>query len=260
LQELRNPFTFTPNKKPEMNAEMFSSKCVLSVAAAVGFGFVASPVRAAVLLQNATATLSQSGFGVGFAIDGTVDASGWAVNNGTAVPYVDQVAVFETVTNLNAPSVTIDMLHRFSTSHLVGKFRWSVTTDDRSLFADGLLTGGNVTANWTELVPTSVLLPTGMTNTISNNIILTGGTFQVLMATNDYQVAYDLPFGEITGFRLEVFTDPTLPQSPFSTPGMGHAQGNFVLSEVVVTAVPEPSALLLAGMGLLLVTRRRREA
>ena len=197
----------------------------------------------AVGLQNATATFSQGAFGGGpwlasGMIDGnTTGFNGWAIYDSSqpaATATSPQIAAFETVSNLSAPAIRVNMLHAHGTAngHNVGRFRFSVTQDDRSTFCDGLQTGGDVTANWTALTPGSITLPTGTTFTVlADKSILIGGTSQ----NGSYVVTFDLPFGTVTGLRLEVMDDPSL---PFSGPGRHSQNGNFVLTELYVTALP----------------------
>ncbi len=192
-------------------------------------------------------------------IDGLTDSNtlGWALFNGVS-PILGQTAVFETQTDLNAPQVQIDMLHRWTQGvgmndkTLAGRFRWSVTADDRSTFADGMQTGGDVTANWTVLVPFLVDLPAGMTADAQPDLsILTGGT---IPAIGDYSITYVLPLADVTGFRLEILNDDSL---PFDGVGHNTLAGSVVVSEVILTAVPEPaSAVVLTTAGLLLIRRR----
>jgi hypothetical protein len=51
----------------------------------------------------------------------------------------------------------------------------------------------------------------------------------------DYVIEADSDLCGITGVRLEVLTDPTL---PFNGPGCNDTNGNFVLSEFSVRAGP----------------------
>lgn len=194
----------------------------------------------AVGLQNATATFSQPFISTGpwpasQMIDGiTGTANGWAVFDPGTASTSAQIAAFETVTNLSAPAIRVNMLHGYTPfpGHTVGRFRFSVTQDDRSTFCNGLQTGGNVTANWTVLTPGSITLPTGTTSTVlADKSILIGGTNQ----DGSYVVTFDLPFGAVTGLRLEVMEDPSLPTSG---PGRNSTNGNFVLTELYVTALP----------------------
>ncbi len=181
---------------------------------------------AAVVLQNATATFSQNAtLEVGDTIDGialTGGLNGWAVS-----PAAAQTAVWETETDVTATSLTFTLQQLFGTNHTIGRFRLSTTTDDRSTFADGLANGGDVTATWTELVPNLTSLtvsPTPATYVIIDNSILLTGP---LPLTATYTVQFDGLFVGITGIRLEVIEDASLPAT-----GPGRSStGNFVLSE-----------------------------
>ncbi|NUM35923.1 MAG: PEP-CTERM sorting domain-containing protein [Candidatus Brocadiae bacterium] len=206
-----------------------------------------------VSLQNATATYSQTSFHISTTIDGSYSsgANGWAIS--TSI--VNQTAVWETATNLNASSITFAMhqLHSNPT-HVLGRFRWSFTTQDRSTFADG---GSDVTTTWTELAnPVVTALNTTAFTTLADNSILAGGSTP---STDVYYVTYTLSgYSNITGFRLEALEHSNYPGS-----GPGRASnGNFVLTELAVTAdslpVPESQTmlLLLVGISLFFVVRR----
>jgi hypothetical protein len=151
----------------------------------------ASTTHAAIPLQNATATFSQTSFGgkpVGQAIDGSLGSdNGWAIYEGPtdccgAIPGSTnpQIAVFETASDISiagGASLTITLQQLFtSAGHNLGRFRLSATTDARSAFADGLASGGDVTAAWTVLAPLSANSTNGATLTIlGDNSILAGG-------------------------------------------------------------------------------------
>ena len=74
--------------------------------------------------------------------------------------------------------------------------------------------------------------------------------------TATYTVTANAPFNGITGFRLDVMADGSLPDS-----GPGRApNGNFVLTEFQVDAVPlavvpQPGSLALLALGLLPLSR-----
>ncbi len=193
-------------------------------------------------LQNDTATFSQTGFLVATSTDGILaDANGWAI----APNEVAQVAVWETVSDQGSVAGTtftfvMAMLHSSPDTHTLGRFRLSYTTDDRSTFADGLSTGGDVNATWTVLVPTSQSsVASGVTLTVlPDDSILAGGTNP---STDTYTITADVgAITGITGFRLEVIEDPSL---PFNGPGRQPTNGNFVLTEIQVDAQMLPVTL-----------------
>ena len=237
-----------------------NSRPVLVVAACFAAAFAPSSARAAVvLLQNATATFSQTEFTVGKVIDGTdADDRGWAIafQFGTA-----QSAVFETQTDTGSAggsllTFTLSSQHT-NPGHNLGRFRLSATTDDRSTFADGLATGGDVTANWTLLDPDSAISANGQTLTkqLDLSLLASGANPSVDMLT----VTARTSLTGITGFRLEMLTDASLPAN-----GPGRAgNGNFVVSELSVSAVavPEPAQYVaVTGFALtaFAASRRRR--
>jgi len=239
----------------------------------VPFVALQSKEASAVTLQNGTATFSQQIFGGPYtpdhAVDGNFgDPNGWSV--GTSATFggaSSQTAVWETATDVAAGQLdfTMHFLHS-NPGHLLGRFRFSVTTDDRNTFADGLDVGGDVAANWIELTNPIVSGPAGMTfNTLADNSILAGGT---TAATGVYNVSYSTTIDNITGIRLEAIEHPSLPAG--DGPGLHIDNGNFVLTEMTldstpmppVTSTPEPSTLL--GLGTLALAsgtllRRRRK-
>ncbi len=228
----------------------------------VPFGAVAVPIQ----LQNGTATFSQlingGPFSPAQAIDGDFgDPNGWAVATSQVFDgAAAQTAVWETAPDVLAGDLTITMhfLH-FNPGHLLGRFRLSVTTDDRTTFADGLHSGGDVTANWIPLTNPVVVGPTGMTFTsFLDGTILVGGT---VAAQGVYEINFSTGVNSITGLRLEAIEDPSLPGG--NGPGLHAANGNFLLTELTLDGalVPEPSTLMLltlGGGGLALNGRRRK--
>jgi hypothetical protein len=215
-----------------------------------------------VTLQNATATFSQDEFSVVSAIVGNSVTTGWAIYPNI----VAQTAVFETATDLftvgGSLTFTFDQLLNgpptLPPQHLLGRFRLSVTTDPRDTFADGLPTGGDVTADWTVLDPITVASTNGATFTkLGDFSILAGGPTP---DTDIYTVTASTALGGVTGIRLEMLQDASL---PFNGPGRQPTNGNFVLTDLAVDAapVPEPGgyAFLIVGLlTLFLVVRRRR--
>ena len=236
--------------------------------ALVALGNNAQATSVGVGLQQATATFSQSysgDYSVGKAINGTLaDNLGWAISpDGSANP-ASQTAVFETVTDIgfaggSTLTFTLYQTHDFDfVFHTLGRFRLSVTTDDRSMFADGLASAGDVTANWTILDPDSFVSANGATlGKLADKSILASGFSPYL---DIYTITANTSLTGITGIRLEALKDPSL---PFNGPGRQPINGNFVLSEfeVSIAAVPEPStgALVMAGCLTWFLNRRRQK-
>ena len=216
-------------------------------------------------LQNGTATFSQlingGPYSPAQAVDGNFgDPNGWAIAtsqvfDGTS----EQTAVWETTTDLAAGDLTFTMhfLHN-NPGHLLGRFRISVTTDDRSTFADGLHTGGDVDANWIVLSSPEVIGPTGMTfTTLGDQSVLAGGA---TASKGVYTVTYTNDISGITGFRLEALEDPSLPGG--NGPGLFPDNGNFLLTEIILdgTIVPVPASVWLFSSGLIgLISIARRK-
>jgi len=213
-----------------------------------------------VALQSATATFSQSSsadFSVGHAIDGIInDNLGWAIQGSVG----NQTAAFQTVQNVgfNGGSIfTFSLIQdgQWYVPDTLGRFRISITTDDRSQFADGLANGGDVTANWTVLHPTIYTSANGTTlSALSDGSILASG---YLPATDTYTIVAPTTLTGITGVRLEAITDPSL---PYNGPGRSSDGGNFILSEfqVSIAPVPEPAgcSIIMGGLVLLLASRK----
>ncbi len=233
--------------------------CIL----AAGSSFLAPMVAASpVPLQNATATFSQTysgSFMVSQSIDGIVSGqNGWAIHPEEGQ---NQTAVFETVSDVGKAGgtrFTFVLSQLLGSYHTIGHFSLAVTTDDRSAFADGLQKDGDVTANWTMLIPLTVVSEAGATMTkLGDNSILVSG---VNPQTDIYTVTANTYITRITGIRLEALTDPSFTNNG---PGRQPTNGNFVLTEFQVSAVPIPEpgiyALMAAGLGLLpLVPKYRR--
>lgn len=222
-------------------------------------GLLAPAAQAQTLvLQNATATTSQVFFSVGKAIDGTTaDDRGWAIDPGEGAA---QTAVFETQSDAgfaggSTLTFSFASLHTFTPSHNLGRFRLSLTTDDRSTFADGLESGGDVTANWTVLHLASFSSANGQTLTEQPDFsLLASGTNP---STDTLTLTAPTSLTGITGIRLEMLPDASLPSN-----GPGRApNGNFVVSELTVsiTAVPEPGDYAaVAGLALVAFGAWRR--
>ena len=199
-----------------------------------------------IALGHATADYSQDffpgdpPFTVDKAIDGSFDTgNGWAIYPQVGM---DHVAVFETQSDTGFAlgselTFTLSQMHVSPVGeHTLGRFRLSLTTDSRDEFADGLPSGGDVSANWRVLRPlrfwsrfTNDIVMTRM----NDNSILVSGVNPV---TNIYTVKVHTTLTNITGFRIEALSDSSLPAQ-----GPGRAfNGNFVLTEFQVSI--EPSA------------------
>jgi hypothetical protein len=112
--------------------------------------------------------------------------------------------------------------------------------------------GGDVTANWTVLDPISITSQNGATLTEQPDMSILASGFS---PDNDvYTVTATTSLLGITGIRLEMLADPSLPQNG---PGRRTENGNFVLTEMTVQVVPEPSMIFLAGAGLIALLPRR---
>ncbi|MCP4113579.1 MAG: hypothetical protein GY749_49990, partial [Desulfobacteraceae bacterium] len=127
------------------------------------------PAPLPITLENGTATFSQNGLSPDHAVDGIGADEGysgsncWAVyGQGTQGGTKEQTAVWETSADLAAGQLKFKMHFKHpATGHAIGRFRLSVTADDRSEFADGENSDGDVEANWIELTNPSVSLPSG---------------------------------------------------------------------------------------------------
>jgi hypothetical protein len=236
---------------------LFLCAILLALACSPAFG-------TQVFLANATATRSQAAgtFDVSTSIDGVTSAggpsSGWAIDDGTTST---EVAVYETVADQSAPLgflLTFTLYNNYLTTpgHNLGNFRFSVTSDDRSTFADGQQSGGDVTATWTILTPTSASATNGITLTILGDDSVLACCESAVNTV--YTVTALFPSAAtITGIRLEALANAALPDSG---PGL-YSNGNFVLTELVVDAValPEPgsSTLILLGGAALALARKK---
>jgi hypothetical protein len=91
---------------------------------------------------------------------------------------------------------------------------------------------------------------------LGDNSILAGGTAPL---TDTYTITAATTLTGITGIRLEVLQDPSL---PFNGPGREPPNGNFILSEfqVSIAQVPEPGSAALFGLGAALFSLRLRVA
>lgn len=240
----------------------------LSVVGSLFAGFASLPAFAtpvALDSASAAATLSQGAIHEpATSVNGSiVDQQGWAVlSAGQTDP---QTVAWETVSNVGSglTQLTFQLHHNFLVDNVdfplnLGRFRISATTDNRNDFADGNANGGDVSANWTVLNPISAsavfatLTELGDNSVLASGANIEGGEIYTLVALTNLT--------GITGFRLEVMADASLPTNG---PGRAPMDGNFVLSEFVVdaVAVPEPASVTSAIVASVLAMaglRRRR--
>lgn len=194
-------------------------------------------------LQQGTATFSQTFGGHNYyppeAVDGKLKAAAFGQNNGWAIYdngiTANQAVAFETATDITTPHFEVKLYFNhdfyYNEHHLAGRFRISVTDSDRASFCDGLPASGNLNAVWTVVTPTASSFPTGMTGTLQGDgSYLMSGT---IPKTGTYTLFFDRPISKITGIRVEVLEDPSLPNSG---PGLA-SNGNLVLSEITLRAV-----------------------
>ncbi|MCP4107562.1 MAG: PKD domain-containing protein, partial [Desulfobacteraceae bacterium] len=190
------------------------------------------PVTEKVTLEYGTGTFSQEGkYTPDQSVDGQFDnpvINGWAVLEIPVHVTHEQTAVWETATDLAAGQLKFRMyFYHPSGSAALGRFRISVTTDDRSEFADDKNSDGDITADWTVLANPSVTLPDGATSQVlSDSSILIGGT---VVSQAVYEIEYTTSVFGITGIRLEALEDSSLPHNG---PGMHPDNGNFQLTEL----------------------------
>jgi hypothetical protein len=237
--------------------------CVLGLPIALAGPAFAVPVA----LDGETAEFCQSGYPIDLAFDGSLNSSeGWAVDPQEGSSHV---AVVKSPTDLGAGpgarlAFALDMF--WGGSHMIGRFRLSATTSDRSTYGQGATCGDpnpEGSANWTVLIPQSLGSANGQTLTVQpDGSVLASGTNP---GGDRVTFVVTTPLVGITGFRLEALTDNSL---PFNGPGRAD-NGNFVLNELRLDAeslagVPTLdawamtlTALLLAALGLRRLRRRR---
>lgn len=241
--------------------------CLLTATVAAALPAAAAPVP----LSGATATFCQTTSGnwpISASINGAfTPVDGWAVDPQEGR---DHAAVYKAATDLGGSAgteLTITLHMLYLGEHELGKFRLAATASDRGSYGQGpecadSNPGGS--ASWTVLHPQSVISVNGQTLTVqTDGAILASGT---LPATDVVTVRVTTPLHGITGLRLEALADGSLPHSG---PGRQPANGNFVLTELVVDArslsmVPALGAwsvallsLLLCGAGVTWLRRRR---
>ena len=203
---------------------------------------VFEPETTVVGLQNATADFSQTLYG-GWDVSETIDGISNIVDNGWAVaPQEDtpHTAVWETVSDASSKIWIFTLVQNFEKPGIVidttlRKIRLSYTTSNRNAFADGLGTGGDVTANWIQLTPTSATaLNASATINGDNTVDWTNGPG----GTDTYTVVVNTELTGVTGFRLETLLGST-PIGERVGYGSGPGNGNFTLSEFTINGASE---------------------
>lgn len=212
----------------------------------------ALPGSGPVPLGASAATFSQTGYAVGEAVNGIIPSDsgndGWAISGSGGVTSA-QSAVFETVTNTptypGGTQLNVELNFTTIGGYHLGAFRLYATTADRSMFADGASTGGQIGPNaiWSVLTPLAVTTDVGALTVRPDGSILASGDSSGLA---HFRVTLATPLVGITGLRLDALEDPSLPTSG---PGR-RSDGNFVLSEIVVSQAP----VIFAGAAPLTLT------
>ena len=194
----------------------------------------------------------------------TTGVEGWAIfdDSGVPEPTDAQTAVWQTINNVSAPQLVFSLIQNFDPfpagtvdKHLIGHYRFAVTSADRSLFGNSAGQVGDDSI-WTPLLNPVTTGPAGMIFNLvgpNNSEVLVGGT---IPGTATYETTFYGNFSNITGIRLDVLPDNSL---PFGGPGLAPQNGNFVLTEITMEAVPIPGAVWLLGSGLIGLFAIRRK-
>jgi hypothetical protein len=186
-------------------------------------GAVCPPRKArAVGLKNAKATFEQKGFRVANVL--VDNSAGWAIHPKT---HKNQSATFETVAPLSLKDrtpLTFTLKHAAIANFNIGRFRLSITPDARV----------GAASKWTQLTPLRATSAGGATLKIAaDNSILAGGKNP---DRDTYTVVARTSLRRVTGFRLEVLADPTLPDTGPGRDRLAASgiRGNFVLTSFKV--------------------------
>ena len=227
------------------------------------FGLLAvSAVANDLPFSNAVATYEQN-YGPGLwpaisMLDGDTSSqlNGWAIfrkdNEDQGLdPTLSESALFMLTTPLATGHQVLEfkIYQNYGASHRLGDFSLSYTTDSLPTLSstDTLVTINNVSSP-------------GVTFDFSSPGQILASSSGPSKAT--YTIAASLDSATpVTAFFLHAINDPNGGPHPTGGPGV-FANGNFVVTEFTVAAVPEPETyvMLLAGLGLLgFIARHRKE-
>jgi len=192
-------------------------------------------------LQRATADRSSTNVEISELVDGITTHGGWAAFSSGTLPSTAVVEARDTITATTSTEFTFELSHPLGGQKALGRFRISATTDERANFADGLSSGGDVTANWTIMQMVSATGSPGETfQVLGDGSILAGGT---MPSSTVYTIRARGISGNVTGFRLEALEDPSLPDNG---PGRGTG-GDWQLAEFAVSLGGEKRPVAMAA-------------
>jgi len=214
-----------------------------------------------VVFTSAAATYSQPGFDIANVISNRVNgpdtSTGWALNDREKVPETATFGITPIAAATPVTQFTFMMLQVFdvgaNVQHLLGDFRFSVTSDGTNYF-----NLSDVTFTDTQGEPATI----GADGSVLVGVDPGTGMPTTPPDTSTYTVTGDTILQSITGIRLDVIPNSDLPNGGS---GRQPQNGNFVLTHLDATAVgvtPLPSSalgglVLLAGMGAVGYRRSR---
>ncbi len=195
-----------------------------------------------VTLQSDTATFSQTpSYEVTWATDSNRGGGqGWAIAPAAPGPVGEESAAWEfaTTTPFSAVGTRVEvaMVSNVANYRLVC-FRFRLTTASRELFADGIVSRGNVGAApvWTTpLTVASVAATNGVLIAVDAGVVRASTE----VTTSTYTVILDTPASQLTGIRLDTLYLTPAPTGPGN--GTGTNPGNFILGDIRVTVSRHP--------------------